>query len=126
YAGRFAMGLSGLDANSPGIIATQSTHKQLASFSQASQIHVRDRHIKGQRRRVEHRRFNESFLQHASTSPFYPIFASLDVGAQMMKGRSGIILWDDTVRLGIEIRKKLRAIRREYEQKETDPARRWF
>jgi ornithine decarboxylase len=126
YTGRFAMGLKDLDENSPGIIATQSTHKQLASFSQASQIHVRDRHIEGQRRRVEHRRFNESFLQHASTSPFYPLFASLDVGAQMMKGRSGMILWDDTVRLGIELRKKLRALRHEYEQKETDPARRWF
>ncbi|MEA1652213.1 Orn/Lys/Arg decarboxylase N-terminal domain-containing protein [Nitrospirillum sp. BR 11164] len=126
YAGRFAMGLKDLGEEAPGIIATQSTHKQLASFSQASQIHVRDRHIKGQKRRVEHRRFNESFLQHASTSPFYPLFASLDVGAQMMKGRSGTILWDDTVRLGIELRKKLRALRREYEQKETDPARRWF
>ncbi|MDG3443619.1 Orn/Lys/Arg decarboxylase N-terminal domain-containing protein [Nitrospirillum amazonense] len=126
YAGRFAMGLKDLGEDAPGIIATQSTHKQLASFSQASQIHVRDRHIKGQKRRVEHRRFNESFLQHASTSPFYPLFASLDVGAQMMKGRSGTILWDDTVRLGIELRKKLRALRREYEQKETDPARRWF
>jgi ornithine decarboxylase len=126
YAGRFAMGLTQLDANSPGIIATQSTHKQLASFSQASQIHVRDRHIKGQRRRVEHRRFNEFFMLHASTSPFYPLFASLDVGAQMMKGRSGEVLWDDTIRLGIEVRKKVRAIRREFEDKEKDPARRWF
>jgi ornithine decarboxylase len=126
YAGRFAMGLTQLDANSPGIIATQSTHKQLASFSQASQIHVRDRHIKGQRRRVEHRRFNEFFMLHASTSPFYPLFASLDVGAQMMKGRSGEVLWDDTIRLGIELRKKVRAIRREFEEKEKDPARRWF
>jgi ornithine decarboxylase/arginine decarboxylase len=44
----------------------------------------------------------------------------------MMKGRSGTILWDDTVRLGIELRKKLRALRPEYEQKEADPARRWF
>ena len=126
YAGRFAMGLRDLGPDSPGIIATQSTHKQLASFSQASQIHVKDRHITGQRRRVEHRRFNESFLQHASTSPFYPLFASLDVGAQMMKGRSGEVLWDDTIRLGIEIRKKLRAVRREFEEKESDPARRWF
>ena len=62
YESRFAMGLKGLDANSPGVIATQSSHKQLASFSQASQIHRRDNHIKGQRRRVEHRRFNESFM----------------------------------------------------------------
>jgi ornithine decarboxylase len=126
YAGRFAMGLSGLTPDAPGIIATQSTHKQLASFSQASQIHVRDRHIRGQKRRVEHRRFNESFMQHASTSPFYPLFASLDVGAQMMKGRSGEVLWDDTIRLGIELRKKIRAMRREFEEKEQNPERRWF
>ncbi|HXY57287.1 MAG TPA: Orn/Lys/Arg decarboxylase N-terminal domain-containing protein [Methylocystis sp.] len=126
YERRFAMGLRNLTAASPGIVATQSTHKQLASFSQASQIHVRDRHIHGQKRRVEHRRFNEGFMQHASTSPFYPLFASLDVGAQMMKGKSGEVLWDDTLRLGVELRKKLRAVRREFEEKERDPARRWF
>ena len=125
YRGRFSMGLTELGADSPGIIATQSTHKQLASFSQASQIHIRDRHIRGQARRVEHRRFNEMFLMHASTSPFYPLFASLDVGAQMMKGRSGEVLWDDTIRLGIEIRKKLRAIAAEFSA-EAEPARRWF
>ncbi len=44
----------------------------------------------------------------------------------MMKGRSGEVLWDDTIRLGIELRKKVRAIRREFEDKEKDPARRWF
>jgi ornithine decarboxylase len=126
YAGRFAMGLQSLGPEAPGIIATQSTHKQLASFSQASQIHIKDRHIRGQKRRVEHRRFNESFMQHASTSPFYPLFASLDVGAQMMKGRSGEVLWDDTIRLGIELRKKIRAVHREFEEKETRPERRWF
>jgi arginine/lysine/ornithine decarboxylase len=126
YAGRFAMGLANLGPDSPGIIATQSTHKQLASFSQASQIHIKDRHITGQRRRVEHRRFNESFMQHASTSPFYPLFASLDVGAQMMKGRSGEVLWDDTIRLGIELRKKIRTVAREFQDKESRAERRWF
>ena len=93
---------------------------------QASQIHVKDSHIMGQRRRIEHRRFNEFFMLHASTSPFYPLFASLDVGAQMMKGKSVEVLWDDTIRLGIELRKKVRAIRREFEEREGDPARRWF
>jgi ornithine decarboxylase len=126
YAGRFAMGLRSLDSDAPGLFATQSTHKQLASFSQASQIHVKDRHISGQKRRVEHRRLNESFMQHASTSPFYPLFASLDVGAQMMKGRSGEVLWDDTIRLGIELRKKIRAVRQEFEEKEAQADRRWF
>jgi len=126
YRGRFGMGLESLGPDAPGIIVTQSTHKQLASFSQASQIHVRDQHLKGQRRHVGHHRFNEMFLVHASTSPFYPLFASLDVGAQMMKGRSGEVLWDDTIGLGIELRKKLRAIHREYIEKESDPHRQWF
>jgi len=126
FKGRFAMGLEPLTGDHPGIIATQSTHKQLASFSQASQIHVKDNHLRGQRRRVEHRRFNEIFLLHATTSPFYPLFASLDVGAQMMKGRSGEVLWDDTIRLGIELRKKIRAIHAEFRGREEDPAKRWF
>ena len=126
FSGRFGMGLRDLGPEDPGIIVTQSTHKQLASFSQASQIHVKDSHLGGQVRQVGHRRFNEMFLLHASTSPFYPLFASLDVGAQMMKGRSGEVLWDDTVRLGIELRKKIRLTRREYEDGQQDPARRWF
>jgi ornithine decarboxylase/arginine decarboxylase len=125
FEGRFGMGLKELGPDSPGILVTQSTHKQLAGFSQASQIHVKDGHLAGQSRQVEHRRFNEIFLLHASTSPFYPLFASLDVGAQMMKGRSGEVLWDDTVRLGIELRKKLRLTQREFEQ-DADPNRRWF
>ena len=125
FRGRFGMGLEQLGPDSPGIIVTQSTHKQLASFSQASQIHVKDSHLGEQERRVGHRRFNEMFLLHASTSPFYPLFASLDVGAQMMKGRSGEVLWDDTVRLGIELRKKLRLTQREFAN-DPDPAKRWF
>jgi ornithine decarboxylase len=126
FAGHFAMGLKELGPDAPGVIATQSTHKQLASFSQASQIHVKDRHIKGQARRIEHRRFNETFLVHASTSPFYPLFASLDVGAQMMKGKSGEVLWDDTIRLGIEIRKKIRALGQEFKEKAKSKDKGWF
>lgn len=126
FRGRFAMGLEGLGAEHPGIIATQSTHKQLAGFSQASQIHVKDGHIAGQRRRVEHRRFNEMYMLHASTSPYYPLFASLDVGAQMMKGRSGQALWDETIRLGIELRKKIRQLKHHFGRTESDPDNRWF
>lgn len=124
FAGHFAMGLN-LGPNDPGIIATQSTHKQLAGFSQASQIHVKDSHVQG-RGRVEPRRFNELFMLHASTSPFYPLFASLDVGAQMMKGRSGEVLWDDTIRMGIEIRKKIRHLQRGLAKAARAPEEAWF
>ncbi|MBI1220749.1 MAG: amino acid decarboxylase [Rhodobacteraceae bacterium] len=126
FRDHFAMGLEGLTGHDPGILATQSTHKQLAGFSQASQVHVKDAHIKGQATRVEHRRFNEAFMLHASTSPFYPLFASLDVGAQMMSGRSGEVLWDDTIRLGIELRKKIRALGHDFATSAEDAAERWF
>ena len=126
FEGHFAMGIENLDANSPGIIACQSTHKQLAGFSQASQIHVRDQHIEGQSRRTEHRRFNEMFMLHCSTSPFYPLFACLDVDAQMHKGRNGQVLWDDTVRIGIETRKKLRALKSKLTAEAKDERTAWF
>lgn len=95
----FSMGLK-LDGDSPGVIATQSTHKQLAGFSQASQIHVRDAHIRDKPFRVNHKRFNEMFMLQASTSPFYPRFSSLDVNAQMHADKAGRVLWDDMVKLG--------------------------
>jgi ornithine decarboxylase len=44
-------------------------------------------------------------MAQASTSPFYPLFASLDVNARMHSGRSGHRLWDECVRAGIEARK---------------------
>ena len=45
---------------------------------------------------------------HASTSPFYPLFASLDVNAKLHAGKAGEMLWDRCIELGIEARKKLR------------------
>ncbi len=128
FAGHYAMGLDGLGPDDPGIAATQSTHKQLAGFSQASQIHLKSGHIAGQPRHVSERRFNEAYLLHASTSPFYPLFSSLDVGAQMMKGRSGFHLWNDATRLAVEMRKAIRNLRHRYESEAGGPgsAQAWF
>jgi len=109
-----------------GLFSTQSVHKQGAGFSQASQIHKRDAHIHGQKRFIEHRRFNESFLMHASTSPFYPLFASLDVNAQIHEGRAGEMLWDRCIELGIDARKKFREFARYYEETGRDAAEKWF
>lgn len=96
-----------LNENDPGIIVTQSVHKQQAGFSQTSQIHKKDSHIKGQSRYCNHKRFNNAFMMHASTSPFYPLFAALDVNAKMHDGESGRHLWMDCVKTGIEARKLL-------------------
>jgi ornithine decarboxylase len=96
-----------LDENDPGIFVTQSVHKQQAGFSQTSQIHKKDRHIKGQKRYCSHKRLNNAYMMHASTSPFYPLFAALDVNAQMHEGAAGRRLWRDCVHTGVEARKLL-------------------
>jgi ornithine decarboxylase len=126
FAGHSPMRLEGLGPNAPGLFSTQSVHKQGAGFSQASQIHKKDEHIRGQRRYVEHKRFNESFLMQVSTSPFYPLFASLDVNAKVHEGKAGEMLWDRCIELGIEVRKKLREFVHFYERNGRDAQERWF
>ncbi|ELQ6168978.1 ornithine decarboxylase [Cronobacter dublinensis] len=96
-----------LNENDPGIFVTQSVHKQQAGFSQTSQIHKKDNHIRGQARFCPHKRLNNAFMLHASTSPFYPLFAALDVNAKIHEGESGKRLWADSVELGIEARKAI-------------------
>jgi len=120
------MRITKLGAEMPGLFSTQSVHKQGAGFSQASQIHKRDEHIRGQKRYVEHKRFNESFLMNASTSPFYPLFASLDVNAKVHEGKAGEMLWDRCIELSIEARKKVREFGRHYAQTGQSAQEKWF
>ena len=96
-----------LDANDPGIFVTQSVHKQLAGFSQTSQIHKKDNHIRGQKRFCPHKRLNNAFMLHASTSPFYPLFAALDINARMHQGEAGRSMWHECVTIGIDARKAI-------------------
>ncbi len=99
--------LADLGPEDPGILVVQSTHKQQAGFSQASQIHKKDHHIKGQSRYIDHKRFNNAYMKFASTSPFYPLFASLDVNAKMQEGAAGKKLWHDALITSINARKRL-------------------
>ena len=96
-----------LNENDPGIFVTQSVHKQQAGFSQTSQIHKKDNHLRGQARFCPHKRLNNAFMLHASTSPFYPLFAALDVNAKIHEGESGKRLWAECVAMGIEARKAI-------------------
>jgi arginine/lysine/ornithine decarboxylase len=59
--------------------ATQSTHKTMSAFSQASMIHVNDPDFED----IQDF-FMENFNMHASTSPQYPMIASLDVATKQM------------------------------------------
>ena len=86
----------------PTIFATTSTHKLLAALSQASLINVRDG-----RRPVEHERFNEAFMMHASTSPQYAIIVSNEVSAAMMDGPGGLALTTESISEAVAFRKAL-------------------
>jgi arginine decarboxylase len=63
------------------VYATQSTHKSLSAFRQASMIHVWDDLF--ERKVVAP--FNEAFLAHTSTSPNHQLVASLDVARKQME-----------------------------------------
>ncbi|MGA8427192.1 MAG: Orn/Lys/Arg decarboxylase N-terminal domain-containing protein [Candidatus Dormiibacterota bacterium] len=101
YRDRYAMG-SRPEASGPTLYATQSTHKLLAAFSQGSMIHIRS----GERAPVDHDRFNEAYMMHGSTSPFYPMIACLDVAAAMMDDPGGLNLTDESIREAVHFRKR--------------------
>ena len=83
--------------------ATQSTHKVLSAFSQASMIHVNDPDFK------EHL-FRENFNMHTSTSPQYGLIASLDV-ARKQAVMEGYKLLSRTLSLAQELREQINSTR---------------
>ncbi len=100
----------------PTVFATQSTHKLLAALSQASMIHVRDG-----RKKIEHHRFNEAFMMHASTSPLYPLIASIDVSAGMMEGAGGLTLTSEPIHEAVQFRQMMSRLHAGYTEKKD-----WF
>ncbi len=108
YCDRHAMHAPLGADDGPTLYATQSTHKLLAAFSQGSMIHIRS----SERAPVEPARFNEAYMMHASTSPFYPMIAVLDVAAAMMDGPSGTTLTGESIREAIDFRKRVSSLAR--------------
>ncbi|MFD1217835.1 Orn/Lys/Arg family decarboxylase [Microbulbifer celer] len=110
YRDRFAMyDQEREDTPGPTKFATHSTHKLLAALSQASMIHIRDG-----RRPIEHGRFNEAFMMHASTSPLYSIMASNDVSAAMMAGPGGETLTGESIAEAVAFRQTMARLHSEY------------
>jgi arginine decarboxylase len=103
YQGRFAMDVPEDKDNGPTLYAVQSTHKMLAAFSSASMIHIRN----SKRAPVDYDIFNQAFMMHGTTSPFYPIIASMDVATAMMEGQAGKTLVDEAIHDAISFRKTL-------------------
>ncbi len=96
-------GMSGEAMPGKVFYETQSTHKLLAAFSQASMIHV-----KGD---IEEETFNEAFMMHTSTSPQYGIVASAEISAAMMRGNTGKKLIQDSIDRAIRFRKEIKRLR---------------
>ena len=106
YQGRFAMGVPDDMPERPAIFAVQSTHKMLAAFSMGSMIHVK----LSPRAALDFDQFNEAFMMHGTTSPFYPLIASLDVAAAMMDEPAGPTLMSETLQDAISFRKAMSSI----------------
>lgn len=118
YKDHYGMTDEKLDKDHPPIFCSQSTHKLLTAFSQASMIHIKD----GGRVKIEPDEFNESYMMHGSTSPQYSMIASLDVATKMMDD-NGKIMMDDIIKEAVHLRKKMVQIKKDLQKKNKND---WF
>ena len=121
YKGRFAMGVPDEMPDRPAIFAVQSTHKMLAAFSMGSMVHIK----LSPRAPLDYDLFNESFMMHGTTSPFYPLIASLDVAAAMMDEPAGPTLMDETIEDAVSFRQAMSSIAHRLREAESN-GKGWF
>jgi arginine decarboxylase len=93
----------------------------LPAFSMASMIHIK---VNKKNPNLEKNQFNEAFMMHATTSPFYPMIASIDVATSMMDDPSGRTMMDETVRDAIGLRKAIASVGKRI--KLSDEKEKWF
>ena len=98
-------GMSGERVPGKVFCETQSTHKMLAALSQASLIH-----IKGD---YDEETFNEAYMMHTTTSPSYPLVASIETAAAMLRGNPGRRLINRSVERALHFRKEVQRLREE-------------
>lgn len=115
YNGKHAMSDYHSDYH-PTVYSTQSTHKLLAAFSQASMIHIKDG-----LKPLESDLFNETLMMHSSTSPQYNMIASLDVASKMMEGQKGYRMVSESIAEAIAFRQEFLKIKKNMQAEQT-----WF
>lgn len=120
YRGRFAMDVDDNMPNRPTLFAVHSTHKMLPALSMASMIHVKP----SERAPLEFDDFNDSFMMHGTTSPFYPIIASIDVAVAMMQGRGGYSLVQESIEEAIAFRQAVVNVKQELAEEDGESS--WF
>lgn len=95
-----------LTKDDPGILVTQSVHKQLAGFSMTSQLHKKDSHLRGMARYLEDDVLQAAYLMHISTSPYYPLLAGLEMNAYLHQ-KKGKELWQKAAITATELKKSI-------------------
>ena len=95
-----------LTKDDPGILVTQSVHKQLAGFSMTSQLHKKDSHLQGMARYLEDDVLQAAFLMHISTSPYYPLLAGLEMNAYLHQ-KKGKELWQEAAITATELKRTI-------------------
>lgn len=95
-----------LAKDAPGILVTQSVHKQLAGFSMTSQLHKKDSHLRGMTRYLEDDVLQAAYLMHISTSPYYPLLAGLEMNAYLHQ-KKGKALWQKAAITATELKKSI-------------------
>lgn len=95
-----------LAKDDPGILVTQSVHKQLAGYSMTSQLHKKDSHLRGMARYLEDDVLQAAYLMHISTSPFYPLLAGLEMNAYLHQ-KKGRELWQKSAITATELKKSI-------------------
>ena len=95
-----------LNENDPGIIVTQSVHKQQAGFSQTSQIHKRQAH-QGPEPLLQPQALQQRLYAACLHQPVLSAVRRAGRQRQDARGQSGQRLWQECVRVGIEARKML-------------------
>lgn len=95
-----------LAKDDPGILVTQSVHKQLAGFSMTSQLHKKDSHLRGMARYLEDDVLQAAYLMHISTSPYYPLLAGLEMNAYLHQ-KKGRELWQKAAIMATELKRSI-------------------
>ena len=101
YKGKY--GMSSPARADQVIFETQSTHKLLAAFSQASMVHIKGK--------IDKEVMDECFMMHTSTSPLYQITASCEISAAMMKGPRGLHLINSAIKRAAKFRMEVKRLK---------------
>jgi lysine decarboxylase len=109
YESHYAM--SGPSSDNQVIYETYSAHKLLAAFSQAAMIHVKGK-------KFDPTTFNDSYMMHASTSPFYPMISSTETSVAMMSGHHGVRLMNAALQESFKFRHEIERLREDNENEQ--------